>query len=145
MGRDVVLIFNPVTMYEVCTLDRPFPYRRTSSKQDIPALPTRCSEALRDFIFGCMLFDPTQRPPTTELHKIAGHEMELRSLFGVYSKYLRDIIGKNLELWDEIKHGEHSIGLQTLYKEDKDALISLLIGYENIRFYGSAILSESRY
>ncbi len=71
--------------------------------------------------------------------------MELRSLFGVYSKYLRDIIGKNLELWDEIKHGEHSIGLQTLYKEDKDALISLLIGYENIRFYGSAILSESRY
>jgi hypothetical protein len=132
-------------MYEVCTLDMPFSYRRTSSQQDIPPLPTRYSAALGDFIFRCMSFDLTERPPTTQLHKIAGHEMELRNPVGIYSKYLRDIIGKNLELWDEIRYGEHSINLQTLRKEDKDTLISLLIGYENIRFYGGAISSESRY
>jgi hypothetical protein len=92
-----------------------------------------------------MSFDLTERPPTTQLHKIAEHEMELRSPVGIYSKYLRDIIGKNLELWDEIKHGQHGIGLQILCKEDKDTLIRLLIGYENIRFYGRAIPSESQY
>jgi hypothetical protein len=92
-----------------------------------------------------MSFDITERPPTTQLHKIAEHEMELRNPVGIYSKYLRDMIGKNLEPWDEIKQDERSIGLQPLCKEDKDALIFLLIGYENIRFYSRAIPSESRY
>lgn len=71
--------------------------------------------------------------------------MRLRSPVGIYSKYLRDIIGKKLVLWDETNYCEHSISADTLCKEDKNALISLLIGCENIRFYGGAIPNESRY
>jgi hypothetical protein len=133
-------------MHEVCASAKSFSYHRTSSKQDIPALPTQYSEALKDFIFRCMSFDITERPPTTQLHKIAEHEIELRNPVRIYSKYLRDMIGKSVGPWITLKYSDHSlIGLIRPRKEGKDALISLLICNENIRFYSRAIPSESRY
>lgn len=91
-----------------------------------------------------MSFHPGERPTTLQLHEIAKHEIKTQTHVKSYSTYPRDMIEKNVELWDEIERGRHGIGLETIYKEDKRTVVILLIGYEHIKFYSRAIPSESR-
>ncbi|KAM3085370.1 hypothetical protein ACMFMG_002450 [Clarireedia jacksonii] len=132
-----------LTIYELCTLDRPFAYRRVSPKETVPHLGPHYSKALNDLLHACVLFQPDMRPDAVYIHDHSALQISMRDPFDRIQKALREVIEKNSDFQENIRQGCYGTGLQALAQHGD--LFEYLVESERIRYISTELSGRERF
>ncbi|KAH7370826.1 kinase-like domain-containing protein [Rhexocercosporidium sp. MPI-PUGE-AT-0058] len=133
-----------LTMYELCSLGRPFNYRIDHS-QDVVPLPAHYTENLRYWISRCMSLGPLDRPSSAEIYDAAKNHVEMcnRGLFWT--------VKQSLQAWLEgrecfrtrhsICFGDYGTWIQSLAfgKSQLRPVLSLFVDFEMINYFSKGL------